>query len=342
MKNKKGIEIQFNWIFVLIAGAMILLFVTLAIVKQKDVSQTTSQNTVMTSLEAVISGTSVSSDTIKAMDLPLSKDIDVKCGKISMGGPPKTFQNSILFAPSILRGNRLLTQTLKFSSPFRSANLLYMTSPQVRYIIIRNGEFSLDINRSLSSEINKEVANPTALSIQDKNNYKVKFIFFNQAPGDDLLTELKKMDDSDVTAINIVGDEEKGTIEFYEKKNLVWQSLKKSPYLSKSALIGAIYADSKELYECNLKRAVTRLKIVNEVYTNRVIALSGDASLNNNCINIVYDPALTTLNEIGEISNAITSSANLDIPNFNLLSAKANELVNHNKIAQRFSCPLIY
>ena len=41
--DKKGFEIQFNWIFVLVAGTAILLFFSGIIIKQKDVSETTTK-----------------------------------------------------------------------------------------------------------------------------------------------------------------------------------------------------------------------------------------------------------------------------------------------------------
>ena len=50
MKNKKGFEMQFNWIFVLVAGMVILLFFTMVVVEQKGVSETTAKATVLKSM----------------------------------------------------------------------------------------------------------------------------------------------------------------------------------------------------------------------------------------------------------------------------------------------------
>ena len=45
-KNKKAFEMQFNWIFVLVVGASILIFFTAIAIKQKNVSEASSQITI--------------------------------------------------------------------------------------------------------------------------------------------------------------------------------------------------------------------------------------------------------------------------------------------------------
>ena len=69
--NKKGFEIQFNWIFVLVAGTAIILFFTVVVIKQKNVSETSTKATILKSMEAVITGASVSTDTTNIIDIML-------------------------------------------------------------------------------------------------------------------------------------------------------------------------------------------------------------------------------------------------------------------------------
>ena len=70
MKNKKAFEVQFNWIFVLIAGAAILILVSFIIFKQKNLSESSSNSLALRSIESVISGTSVSTDTSSLIEVP--------------------------------------------------------------------------------------------------------------------------------------------------------------------------------------------------------------------------------------------------------------------------------
>jgi len=97
--------------------------------------------------------------------------------------------------------------------PYRVTNFLYITSPDIRYIIVDDdiGSYSLadELNRTLPPDyiekrgkkrlfMNKELVDNTN-DLGDKNNYKVKFIFFDN-PSGGLSTG------KDVSAINIKSD----------------------------------------------------------------------------------------------------------------------------------------
>src|SRR3989338_8645926 len=213
MMNKKAFEMQFNWIFVLVAGAAILLFFTVVVVKQRSVSETSTKTTVLKSIEAIITGASISTDTINIINIP-SSDIEISCNRVSLGSLSRQYQSLILFAPSLVKGNRLITQTLAFSTPYRATNLLYITSPQLRYIIIGNTNLANEINKSLPSDLKKEFYQSVP-QIKNLNNYKVRFIVFGDMV--DFPKALEKMPDYDATAVRINGDNEKGIIEFYQK-----------------------------------------------------------------------------------------------------------------------------
>ena len=159
MRNKKAFEIQFNWIFVLVAGAAIMLFFTAVIVKQKSLSEASSQSIVLKSIEAIVTSAGVSTDTTSIIGIPDS-DIEAGCGRIALGKASRQYQSLILFSPNKITGDKLVMQTLAFSIPYRATNLLYMTSPKVRYIIITGNKndyknLAKDINKTLPSSIEK-------------------------------------------------------------------------------------------------------------------------------------------------------------------------------------------
>jgi len=65
MHSKKGVvDIQFNWIFVLISGAILLIIFTGIIINQKDISQTSIDVLVLKNLNAVLAGSEVSTGTV--------------------------------------------------------------------------------------------------------------------------------------------------------------------------------------------------------------------------------------------------------------------------------------
>lgn len=334
-KNKKAFEIQFNWLFVLAAGVAILIFFTVILVKQKSVSEASVRVNVIKSLEAIITGAGISKDTINLIDIPNS-GIETSCNKVSLGGTSKQYQNLVLFAPRLLKGKRLVTQTTAFSVPYRATNLLYITSLDVRYIIIGSSALARAINNSLPSDLKKEITTSTAF--QNKNNYNVRFIVFDGADlGDIDLTKFGKMQDSDVTALNVIGDINSGTIEFYQKDGISWTSKRDSYYITKFSLLGAVYSDTSEAYECGMMNALSRLTLVNKIYISRTKALRDNAVLKGNiaCADL-YGKALIELDNIGMASSELAAAST------GALISAAKNLGQLNKEAQLNSCSLIY
>ncbi len=341
--NKKAIEIQFNWIFVLVAGAAILLFFTVIIAKQKNISDISTKTTVLKSIEAIIAGASVTTDTTKIDDIPESS-IEVSCGRVSIGGVSKQYQNLILFAPNLIKGNRLIWQTAAFSVPYKATNLLFMTSARARYIIIADDSDNIarEINKLLPSDLVKEFYKPTqASTIRNENNYKVKFIYFFMDPENSVLSPFKDLPDSDVTAIKVTGDLDKGEIEFFEKKGQSWDSKGTSSYITKSSLLGAVYTGALETYECSMRNVFARLNIVTSVYIDKTQELETSHPPPSNC----YTPYLSSLSYLGNIrssSNNLAKSENFAEQDIVAITSAKSTLSAKNKILQENSCPLIY
>lgn len=333
--DKKGFEIQFNWLFVLVAGTAILLFFTVVVLKQKSVAETSTKATVLKSIEAIITGAGVNSGITNIISIPESS-IDVSCNRISLGGVSKQYQKLILFAPSVIKGNKIISQTLDFSVPYRATNLLYVTSPKLRYIIIGDNNLAKEINKSLPSELKKEFYKSAPPKIRNENNYKIKFIFLGDVD-EKVLKEFEGMQDSDVTAININGDDEKGVIEYYQKNRLTWALKGMSYYLSKSSLLGAVYTDNLETYQCNMEDVFSRLNLVTKIFMERTQKLkTGHVSDKELQCNQFYENALDYLNQI------YSAASEFNQQNIDTIANAAKSLVDENKNAQIYSCALIY
>lgn len=329
MKDKKAFEMQFNWILVMVAGAAILLFFTAVVVKQKSLSESSTKATVLKTIEAIITGTSVSTDTINIVDIPNS-NIEVGCNRAG-----KQYQNLILFAPSLIKGDKLVTQTLAFSVPYRAVNLLYMASPQLRYIIVGDNNLAKEINKSLPSELKKEFYQSMP-EIRNSNNYKVRFIVFGNMI--DFPKALEKMPDSDVTAVKINGNGEKGVIEFWQKKGTLWISKGSSIYLGKQSLIGAVYSDTLDAYECNMRNVFSRLNLVTKVYFERT------KKLLQNTITQGREAQCSQFynNALIQLSGILAASSSFNSGNADIISEASKSLANENKNAQIYSCTLVY
>lgn len=352
MKKRGVIELQFNWIFVLIAGAIIFIFFMNIVNKQREFSNIKTAGTIITSLDSILTGAQISTDTVNIIDMPKA-DIGFECNRYFIGPVPKQIQRNIIFSPNLLKGNKIITWTLDWNLPYRVTNFLYLTNPKVRYIIVNNSDnLGPKLYNELPKEINKELIDKSELTdLIDKNNYKVKFIFLNNVD-DNALLKFKRMPDEEVTAINLIDIENlnviplTGTIEFLQKNEDEWQSVGTTYYLKIESLFGAIFAADLDTYNCVMKKAFKKLNLVTKIYLKRSEDLRDYYGIENiGCAN-AHSKAISNL----ENMEVASKSRIKDFPEeLNHMEAMQNYAKNiggnqesANYRAQLLSCALIY
>ena len=145
---------------------------------------------------------------------------------------------------------------------------------------------------------------------------------------------LEKMPDYDATAVRINGDNEKGIIEFYQKDGTSWLSKGSSFYIGKSSLIGVVYADTLDMYNCNMLNTFSRLNLVTKIYVEKTKKImQSTASL----------PCKQSYgNALNHLSIVYEASSDFNKENIDKISDAAKSLADENKNAQLYSCPLIY
>src|SRR3989344_7431655 len=114
--DKKAMEVQFNWIFVLIVGAIILFFFITLAGRQKEVSGKQESLAVLDALETSISGQKASADREDVLHQRSAFDLELFCeDKVKLSskqsGFSRSLQNVVAFGPSVMAANDLLTMT---------------------------------------------------------------------------------------------------------------------------------------------------------------------------------------------------------------------------------------
>ena len=110
------------------------------------------------------------------------------------------------------------------------------------------------------------------------------------------------------------------------------------PFLKKESLIGAVFADTRDIYDCNMKKAFDRLNMMGKLYHDRTEDIS--ASSNSNCQGYYLEPISdfnwmdTTLKHDNEVN--IRSAYN------RMYGRGITAIKNVNDNLQLESCPLIY
>ena len=325
MKSKKGvISVQFNWVFILIAGALILLFFGSLVLKGKEVSDLAIAETILTNMQTIMTGAEVSVRTINPIKIP-DKEIKVSCNSISVGKVSKPItKNKIIFSPTTIKGRTLLTLALDWNSPYHVTNFLYLTTPNIKYVFVKpTGNYAKGLYDLLPNEINKMAIDDLS-EIRYTGNY-FKFVFFN-TPHPEVPSALISVPDKDVSAINV--DTSSNKITFYKKNGNIFDSVSgDSTYLGKPMLLGAVFSQDRDDYNCNLKKAFNKLNIVSQVYKKRteVLAESGCA------------PYYDTMPFLDIIESS--RGNNIDISG---IKGGIEEIENYNKHLQSRSCPTLY
>ena len=360
-KKKGVIELQFNWIFILIAGAIIFVFFINIVNKQREFSEVKTSGTIITNLESILTGAQISTDTVNIIDMP-KVDIGFECNRYFIGPVPKQTKNSVIFAPNLLKGKQLITWALDWNMPYRITNFLYITDPQIRYVIVYDEDTEEVANKifdKLPKEMNKEKFNmdDPLQEFKDKNNYKVKFIFLTDIALSDVdnngLKDLKRMPDEDVTAIKIIFGASTvipstGTINFLQKDGDVWVSRTDTFYLKEESLFGAIFAADLEMYNCVMKKAFTKLNLLSKIYVERSSKLSDFYGIDNHLCASAHSKAVNHLEIMRDTSEERTKNFpdGIQISNINDMLRNSNQIggtqESANYQAQLFSCALIY
>lgn len=346
MKNSKGVvELQFNWMFTLIAGALILLFFSTVVVKLKTTSDSSRNLAILKSMGSIAIGSESSPGTINILELP-ETEIEFGCNVIRVGKSANQFENMVVFAPRIVRTPTVVVNTLEWGIPYRVSNFVFISSPEVRYFLVGDTNLRKFVNESMPASLLKELENNHPLTIKNRDNYNVRFVYFdNFNPAIDVPPpSLKKMGIKDVTALHINGDLQKGEIRFYEKtKSNTWSLKDSTYYLGPENLLGAVYADDSTNFKCVRDNGLRKGNIVTNIYEQR-----SDELETHYGTDLCSDFYFTAKNDFLDVStqlglltrSALTTSVALAV--VNQINAAGNSLEDMNKQAQLHSCPLIY
>jgi len=341
MRKKGYLEIQFNWIFVLVAGALILTFFSVFIFKQKDISERSTDSLTVKNLGSILGSTGVSPGTTNLVTMP-RKDLEFDCAGYGVGSTKQQNLNRIIFAPSIIKGKKLVTYTLEWKMPFRVVNFLYMTSPEARYIFISDNDLQLKaINNSLPAStmtvdgsikavMTKEFVDNLG-DIKEEGNYLARIVDFKGVIVEGGLLPAGVKGAEMVSALAVTGQNE---VEFFRAADGRWVSEGTAGYSGKELLLGAIFMDNKEDYACMLKKALKRHHLLTKVHKDRAAMLLTHYS-GTGCASYF------SIANMFERMEGITA-AEPDALKMEELENAAQQLRSQNTLASEASCAPIY
>lgn len=343
--NKRGIEMQAHWIFILIAGAIILAFFFSVVAKQKSLSEQKISITLSSNLEAVFSGAIESKGTAQLLGVPRG-GIGFSCSETCLcnfwiGDIGTSFRDKIIFAPDLIIGQDAVVWSNEWKLPFRVANFLYITNPNVKYYFVykpgSSGERIRErINKTLPPGLNTAYLSSVDVSaVQYAGFQETRFVFLD-VPDEEVNLEALDSDFSDVfvSGVNI----RENTVTFYEKDpdELVFSSAS-SPFVGEALMFAAVFAADKQMYDCGLQSAFSKLNNVARVIYKRAELIQKNLTMTKpECVYKLGD-----FEQLIGLSGQFSTSFEFTQSIGGIVQA-ANNIARENKKLILLSCPEMY
>ena len=334
MGKKGAIELQFNWVLVLVAGAVVLITFIGFISKQQEASSASDYILTASSLDAIFHTYSDAdiSDTVR---IPKSK-INFNCGSFSIGGISTQLDTLILFTPAFLETDKLHVLSFGWHVPYKITSFAYATSPEIRYIFIGDSDFASEMFEKVKGKMRVD-GFTNVQAINNENDDRVRLVFFGQNP--EIPNDLGASG-SGITALKIDGNADKGLVEFFDFTDHKFELRGKSYYIGEASLFGAVFADGIGIYNCNIEKGFGKMKIVSSIYKKKieeVMAHYNAAEATNICRNFYQDNLLRISDSISYLASSEFQSQNYE----DIVNA-ANKIKEINDLADSFSCVLVY
>jgi len=254
MKNKKGIEMSFTWLFGIVIGIIILAFAIYAVTK--FMSEGDSLQTAKTSKEIGILlnplETGFETSQTSSFVMPVETRIYASCdnltrifgrqlisveqksfGKWTETDLQASFPNKYIFSEKGIEGKKFYVFSKPFEFPFKVADLIYMTSSEDNYCF-----------QGMNSDIERELKNLGQGNIfVEEENFLEECILICFDSGN-----------CDVK-VNYDGG-------FVEKN-------KKRMYFEGDALMFAAIFSNYDNYECELDRLMKRASSLAQIYNDK-------------------------------------------------------------------------
>lgn len=345
---KRGIELQFHWIFIIIAGGVILLFFFSIANKQRQLSEKKVAITIAKNLETVLTAALQSPGTAQIITMPKT-GIQFHCNTCPRAGSATTgcifkignyenpFQEKIIFAPRELTEHDMLFWTLDWKTPFRATNFLFITNPKIQYIIVSNDDpTSEKLMRNLIKISPKELMLKTIKNTEIPSlvneGIPTKFVFLNLNTLPELGLSFERAKNIDGISIG------RKTVDFLVKQKRSFATNISVQYTEGDlpAIAAAMFANDAAMYDCGLKKAYGQATYVAKVINQRRQELQKSIEPTSQLARCI--PAYER-NDLSKITNILESLSN---GGTGALKSEKDTLELANKDLVKLSCPQLY
>lgn len=349
-EGRRGmVEVQFNWIFILIVGGIILFFFLSLSMRQKEVSGRTLALDLLQDLDLIVAGQSVSVGRSNVLELP-PVELAFTCDAYQALQHAAPTKHAILFAPPKLAGGKLITWTQEWKMPFRVVNFVYLTSSNAKYYLLYDTGLQqavAQVKEALPLELDITVAPLSgADTVLAENRPLVRVVYFTNGGVVSAVPENLQEVEGEVTALQVITTDEQlengigALLRFSQQDGDRWQSSEEMVSMGLPALYGAIYTPDFTHFQCSIGKALRRLALVNAVYRERTAQLA--QVVRDDC-RPFFAGASAEGGEFDQIGDAAELGVGgIDQVLIDRLAAAIDGLSRRNAVAIVRSCPTLY
>jgi hypothetical protein len=314
--GKKGFEMQFNWLFVLIAGAIIIGFFFSLIRAQNSDSNTSSETQSRQEIDAMLRGSQSSAELQKT--IPFAKKVRFSCYDDGISSTSEfyvgdsdvasQYNYKVMFTPAVLDGKEIIMKSSQFKAPFSIMPFLYLTNKDIEYVFIGNSALLDQVYSSLPKNTTKRQKRVADIALYPNNNYDNTVFIVNASDAGNLgaLSKFRSSNDYrrvSAVVIDAAGglSDSYGSVDFYHYESSGFKLDDSVGFIGSEMLLGAVIAHDGGIYHCELSKATKRMNLSISLHKLKIMQYS--SGLPSECDDY-YSKMLTILNQIQEIISA--------------------------------------
>ena len=277
--HRKGQAQQFNWIFVIVSGAIILGFFTLFIFKYVELQEKRFHVNIARDfgssfelLSSLSAGSSATLDSQEGFRIGTTVNIESSCDDgrlfLTVNGDPDAsfkFRDELVFAPSSMRVDSLDLWLLPWSFPYFVGNFVLVSEPEKFYYLVydvssRDEVLALDIPSIFKFK-------KLSVNSDFKRKKLAKIVYFTEKQASERRVEEL---DSLFASYDVVHvDLKKEEVSFYDEG---WGQ--EISYLDDNFILASLFSDDQESFQCLLDISKERVEVLSEVYARKAELLA--------------------------------------------------------------------
>ncbi|MBI2133205.1 hypothetical protein HYU11_00835 [Candidatus Woesearchaeota archaeon] len=259
MKKKGMLGEQVNWIYVLIAGSVIIAFFATIGIRQKNEMEKSRAEEELKTIDELMFQPSRSSQLVRLPGIDLKVNCDSGKTYIKIGQTSPLEPTEPVFSPKSIKSNEIIAMTNEWNVPFKASNFIYLTANDTRYVVLYNDadtrNVAEQIYRELPEQSNKAIQDASR-PIQTKNANRVVVIGAGIQPA---APQPRPKELIQIQVIPETSDLEEGKIIFQPNNEI--------QYTGKAMMVAAIYSGNKKDFECSMMKAYQRMNSVSAIYS---------------------------------------------------------------------------